>query len=46
MSQIFTDMCLCIDDNFLVGSHIEGYVTVINLNTFEFEIVEKPFGDV
>lgn len=46
MTQIFTDISLCIDDQFLVGSHIEGYASVINLSSFEFEIVEKPFGDV
>ena len=29
--KCFTDISLCIDDNFLVGSHTEGFISVINL---------------
>ena len=36
----FTDISLCIDDNFLVGSHTEGFISVISLETQDFEIVE------
>lgn len=46
MANIFTDLSLAISDRFLVGSHIEGYISIINLETDGFEIVEKPFGDV
>ena len=46
ISQIYTDISLCINDAYLVGSHVEGYVSVISLETDAIEIVEKPFGEV
>ena len=29
--KMFTDLSLCQHDNFLVGSHTEGVITVFNL---------------
>jgi len=46
MFQIYTDISLCYNDRFLVGSHTEGYVSVINLETLAFEVVVQPLGDI
>ena len=46
MSQIYTDISLCCNDRFLVGSHNQGFVSVINLETEFCEVIEQPFGDV
>lgn len=47
MTNQFTDISLVLDNTFIIGSHIEGYFTVINLeeNSLQ-EIVEQPFGQV
>ncbi len=44
--KCFTDISLCIDDSFLVGAHTEGFISVINLDTQDFEIVEQPIGEL
>ena len=46
IQQCFTDISLCINDMFLVGSHAEGNVTIVNLESDAVEIIEKPFGEV
>ena len=43
---LFTDLTLCRNGSFLVGSHTEGCISVINLETRECEIVQEPFGPI
>ena len=42
----WTDMSLVIENQFMVGSHVEGHITVINLETDTFELIESPFGPI
>ena len=44
--KMFTDISVCMDDNYLVGSHTEGIVSVISLETQEVQVIEEPFGAV
>ena len=37
--EIYTDISFCIDERFLVGSHIDGIVSVINLETDKVDII-------
>lgn len=43
---MFTDLSACLDQNFLVGSHTDGIISVFNLNTNTSELVREPFGQV
>ena len=43
---IFTDLRFCINNQFLVGSHTEGVVSVINVAEGTATIVDEPFGQV
>ena len=47
MDKQFTDLSLVIDNTFIVGSHSEGYFTVINVEEGTVqEIMASPFGQV
>ena len=43
---MFTDLSLCLDNTFLIGSHNEGIISVINLEESTSNIIERPIGDV
>ena len=44
--SMFTDISSCLDQNFLVGSHTGGTISVFNLNTNTSELIVEPFGQV
>ena len=39
----FTDLALCLDETFLMGSHTTGKISVINLKTNTANIIDQPF---
>lgn len=44
--NLFTDISLCINENYLVGSHTGGTVSVICLEDDNVQVIDEPFGMV
>lgn len=43
---MFTGLSLCLDNTFLIGTHNEGKISVINLEQSTSSIIDEPFGRV
>ena len=43
---MFSDLKLCMNAKFLLGSHNEGLFSVITLEDQNVQVVEQPFGYV
>ena len=44
--NIFSDLRLCMNGEFLLGSHNEGIFSIIRLSDQDVQLVEQPFGYV
>ena len=46
MGNLFTGMKICMDNKFLIGSHTDGILTVLNLETETSQTMTSIFGEV
>ena len=46
IGNLFTSMSICLDDKFLIGSHTDGVLSVVNLEAHTSQTMPSIFGEV